>query len=409
MKDIGFSVIVLFLLVLTLDVVSSLFIFRIQTGWRMEIDDRLTTAVNLLDKFVDNMEKHKDINNIFQYIGITGISGCYLVDKRGKTIFQTSWIPPELPKKFQGKISYYGNRWVTEKVGENYLVLNTKPILYKSTQRLYPFFWFLRAVIYIIFIIIGISLYLYPTRYATSAEGRGGQFLAATLQGMIQKYKGEISQLEGELKQYRDKESLIELGANARKILHEIRNRIGTIIGYVSLVKDKEVKAHLTNEVQFLNRVADNILIFTHPINKKEERIDIKDMLNYVLEDYKDKMEIKRDYRKTKKIKGDKELLIQAFQNIIKNSYESMKRKEKKLDVHIHTKEKAVNIVIQDYGMGMDKPTIEKIFTPDFTTKKKGTGFGMAYVKRIIEMHNGNIKIDSKKGKGTIFTVILNG
>ena len=411
MKDIGFGVIILFLLVLVLDITSSLFIFRIQTGWRMEIDDRLTTAVNLLDKFIDNMKEHKDIDKIFQYIGITGISKCYLINESGKVVFQTTWMPPELPKKFPEKISYYGNRWVIENIEKPnkkyYLVLNVKPMLYTSTQRLYPFFWFIRAIIYILFIIIGVSLYLYPARYSQKAEERGTQFLTSTLQGMIQKYKDEISQLESDLKKYKGKESLIELGENSRKILHEIRNRIGTIIGYISLVKDKEVKNKLTKEVQFLNRVADNILVFTHPIKKKEELIDIKDVLDYVLEEYKDKMEIKKDYKRIKKIKGDKELLVQAFQNIVKNGYESMKKDKKILDVHIRSEGKAVKIIIQDNGIGMGKKEIERIFEPDFTTKDKGTGFGLAYARRIFEMHNGNIKVDSKKGKGTKVTVEL--
>jgi len=350
MKDVGFGVIILFLLVLVLDITSSLFIFRIQTGWRMEIDDRLTTAVNLLDKFVDNMIKHKEIDKIFQYIGITGISKCYLIDGSGKIIFQTSWVSPEFPERFPQKISYYGNRWVVENIEKTnkkyYLLLNTKPMLYTSTQRLYPFFWFIRAVIYILFIIIGVSLYLYPARYSQKVEERGTQFFTSTLQGMIQKYKSEISQLESELKKYKGKESLIELGENTRKILHEIRNRVGTIIGYVSLVKDKEVKNRLTREVQFLNRVADNLLIFTHPIKKREELIDIKEVLDYVLENYKEKMEIRKDYKETGKIKGDKELLVQAFQNIIKNSYESMKKVKKKIYVHIQQKGNAVNINI---------------------------------------------------------------
>ncbi len=413
MKDVGFSIIILFLLVLVLDITSSLFISRIQTGWRMEVDDRLTTGVNLLDKFIGNMEGHKDIDKIFQYIGIANISKCYLIDESGKIIFQTSWAPPELPKKFPEKIFYYGNRWVIENIErankKYYLVLSTDPILYSSARRLYPFFWFIRAIIYLLFIVIGVSLYLYPAKYSQKSEEKGIEFFRDTLQGMIEKYKNDISQLESALKKYKGKEPLIELGANTRKILHEIRNRTGTIIGYVSLVKDKEVKNKLTEEVQFLNRVADNILIFTHPLEKKGKSLDIRKVLDYVLNDYKENMKISRHYQIVKKINGDKELLIQAFQNIVKNSYESMKKGEKKIDVHIQQKENAVNIIIQDYGIGMDKETAERIFEPDFTTKDKGTGFGMAYVKKIIDAHNGRIEVESKKGKGTKVTVELNG
>jgi len=371
----------------------------------------LTTAVTLLDKFVGNMKTHTNIEEIFQYIGITGISKCYLLDENGKILFQTTQMKPRLPKQLSKKMFFYGNRWVMQRIKKGdrdyYLLLNIKPFLYASTKKLYPFFWFIRAIIYLLFIIIGISLYLYPAKYSQKSEEKGIEFFRDTLQGMIKKYKNDISQLESDLKKYKGKEPLIELGANTRKILHEIRNRTGTIIGYVSLVKDKEVKNKLTEEVQFLNRVADNILIFTHPLEKKGKSLDIRKVLDYVLNDYKKNMKIGRHYQIVKKINGDKELLIQAFQNIVKNSYESMGKGEKKIDVHIRQKGNGVDIIIQDYGIGMNKKTAERIFEPDFTTKDKGTGLGMAYVKRIIDVHNGKIEVESKKGKGTKITVEL--
>jgi signal transduction histidine kinase len=67
------------------------------------------------------------------------------------------------------------------------------------------------------------------------------------------------------------------------------------------------------------------------------------------------------------------------------------------------------NIVIKitDYGLGMDNSTMKKLFTPFFSTKKRGTGLGMAVSLKIIENHNGTIKVTSEKNIGTVIQVFL--
>jgi signal transduction histidine kinase len=66
-----------------------------------------------------------------------------------------------------------------------------------------------------------------------------------------------------------------------------------------------------------------------------------------------------------------------------------------------------VQIKVKDSGYGMDKETVERIFEPLFTTKTKGLGLGLAIVKEIIEAHFGQISVESEKGKGTTFEILL--
>jgi signal transduction histidine kinase len=66
-----------------------------------------------------------------------------------------------------------------------------------------------------------------------------------------------------------------------------------------------------------------------------------------------------------------------------------------------------VNLSVQDSGKGIDPEIIPDIFNPFFTTKKTGTGLGLAVINKIVEDHQGTINVKSIKGKGTVFTIHL--
>jgi signal transduction histidine kinase len=95
-----------------------------------------------------------------------------------------------------------------------------------------------------------------------------------------------------------------------------------------------------------------------------------------------------------------------VFTNIVKNSFEAMLDGGK---LEITTKQNAeyCSVCFSDTGSGMTQDTIEKIFTPLFTTKSQGMGFGLPICKRIIEAHGGTISVQSTIGKGTTFTLTL--
>ena len=410
MKDLGFNLILLFLLVISLDITSTMFIFRTETGWRMEIDERLNTGLNLIDNSIENMLTKNNLEKVFKYITIAGISKCYLLDDKGRIIFQTSPERPILPHKLPDRITFYGKRWAMEhiKKGKNeyYLILHIKPYLFVSTGRLFRFFWIIRAIIYLLFIIIGVSLFTYSSKYHAQKTGEN-EFVVGTLQQMVYQYKEEIDNLKKMLKDYQDKSSLIFLGESTRKVLHELRNRIGTLIGYIMLIQDEKLREKLLNEAQLINRVADNILIYTHPVELDKKEIDIEKLLDEVLLGYQDKIVAKRNFSKVKHINGDKDLLMEGFGNIVKNSIEAMEGKEGILEVQLRDMGDRVLVVFKDNGKGMDEETLKNIFQPDFTTKEGGTGFGMAFVKRIVEAHNGRIKVESKQNEGTTIEVEL--
>ncbi|MGZ4920384.1 MAG: ATP-binding protein [Halobacteriota archaeon] len=69
--------------------------------------------------------------------------------------------------------------------------------------------------------------------------------------------------------------------------------------------------------------------------------------------------------------------------------------------------EGSVDITVSDTGAGVPVHMRDKIFSPLTTGKAKGTGLGLAVVKRIVEAHNGTITFESEEGKGTTFTITL--
>jgi two-component system NtrC family sensor kinase len=98
--------------------------------------------------------------------------------------------------------------------------------------------------------------------------------------------------------------------------------------------------------------------------------------------------------------------IVRTFVNLIRNALGAMPEGGT-LTIRSSKASNRIEISFNDTGTGMSKETIERIWTPLFTTKAKGTGFGLAISKRFIEAHGGNITVDSAVGQGTTFTIAL--
>jgi len=108
-------------------------------------------------------------------------------------------------------------------------------------------------------------------------------------------------------------------------------------------------------------------------------------------------------------IPADREQMKRLLNNLIKNAVEAC-HDTGTVIVTTRWSESpghTITLEIQDHGEGMDEETLEKIFHPYFTTKKKGTGLGLTIVQKIVEDHSGKIQISSEKGKRTRVTIHL--
>ena len=106
-------------------------------------------------------------------------------------------------------------------------------------------------------------------------------------------------------------------------------------------------------------------------------------------------------------IPADADQLRQVAINLLLNAG-SASPKGSEINVTAQLEEnKYVQITITDSGEGISEENLEKIFEPFFTTKARGTGLGLAITKQIIEMHQGQISIDSEVGQGTTVIILL--
>jgi signal transduction histidine kinase len=100
--------------------------------------------------------------------------------------------------------------------------------------------------------------------------------------------------------------------------------------------------------------------------------------------------------------------LRQVFANVMKNAVEATERTPgASVAVSLYRRQSAAVVEIADNGVGIDADHREKIFLPFFTTKPTGTGLGMAIVKKIMDLHGGEIEIDSAPGRGTTVRLVI--
>ncbi|MBU1627244.1 PAS domain S-box protein [bacterium] len=233
---------------------------------------------------------------------------------------------------------------------------------------------------------------------------------------------------------------LTAMGEMAAKMAHEIRNPLGSIELFASLLKKQlvdfperaEIADNIISGVKNLNRTVTNILQYSKPSEAVAKGVEIEKIIEDVLLFSKqkvtdDNIKIATKFSKIRyPAEGDSELLKQMFFNIILNAFQAMpeggtltistsyrnaKESDLKKIVRNNTKIKVpvffLRINFKDTGIGIEDEDLKNIFHPFFTTKKRGTGLGLSIIDKIVQQHNGSINIKSKKGAGTLVSVEL--
>ena len=106
------------------------------------------------------------------------------------------------------------------------------------------------------------------------------------------------------------------------------------------------------------------------------------------------------------KIRVDAEKITRVIVNLVTNAFDAMPNGGT-LTIESKELEYCMFLSITDSGTGIPDEKIDRLWTPFVTTKAQGIGLGLPICKRIVEAHNGEIKVESEKGKGTTFTIVL--
>jgi PAS domain S-box-containing protein len=212
-------------------------------------------------------------------------------------------------------------------------------------------------------------------------------------------------------------EKLAAIGEVAAMVGHDLRNPLTGIAGatyYLKMKLDskgdkkKEMLELIEKDIEYSNKIINDLLEYSREIRleltKTTPGFAVKEALSMV----KAPGDVRvLDLTRIKpNISVDIEKIKRVFLNIIKNAIDAMPEGGT-LTIRSKKSRDKVAFAFSDTGIGMTKCILEKIFTPLFTTKAKGMGFGLPICRRIVEAHGGKILVETAVAKGTTFTVIL--
>lgn len=233
----------------------------------------------------------------------------------------------------------------------------------------------------------------------------------------------DITEIENLRKEKVKEKSTSEIGKIITTVVHEIKNPLGAIRGYASLLKKdledneslKEKAEYILEASKSLERIVNSILQYTRPLQLKKESCNLCDLIEEVVHSIK----IDTSFSRTIDVslhfpiknficKIDKDLMRLAVFNILINAYQSMEG-EGTIDVYLLQRNEGCLMSFTDSGYGMSSTQIQHIFSPFFTTKDTGNGLGLSETKKIIDAHGGSIEVTSKLEKGSTFTIYIPG
>jgi PAS domain S-box-containing protein len=229
----------------------------------------------------------------------------------------------------------------------------------------------------------------------------------------------------------RRSDRLAALGELAAGVAHEMRNPLTTVRGYIQILPDNlddaefidEFSSNLIREIDRLTRLTENLLNMAKPISPELQPCSLYEMIQEILDfqsDQLSKHQVEVDIqaptcRDTVCI--DKDRIKQVFINLIRNSAEAMdgggtiviELQQRTETLSENKPQEYVVAVLKDNGPGIPENIIDRLFDPFFTTKDHGTGLGLALSNRIVEEHQGFLRVDrqSKDGAMTARKLLL--
>jgi two-component system sensor histidine kinase PilS (NtrC family) len=244
----------------------------------------------------------------------------------------------------------------------------------------------------------------------------------------------KFKEMEEEIKRV---DKMAAVGLLAAGMAHEIRNPLASLSGSIQILKSElsldDHQKHLMEitlrESERLNALITDFLLFAQPPQTRKIPCPMQRILEETIDlftqspSFHNEIQIQRpSAREEIHASVDPDQMKQVFWNLLINAAQSMSNggqisvrmgrgndcgvTDLPLSFQLRGKEWA-KISIIDSGSGMAQEEKEKIFEPFFTTKENGTGLGLSIVHKIIENHNGLIKVESEVGMGSTFTIYL--
>jgi signal transduction histidine kinase len=204
-------------------------------------------------------------------------------------------------------------------------------------------------------------------------------------------------------------------------VAHEIKNPLNSIAARLALIEDmvasevpeaeEEIRV-IAEEIERLDRVVRTFLDFTQPLEIARKDVDLvhlaRDVTELVRPDAANRsisVTLETEAAEVR-VLGDRDLLKQAVLNLAVNGIEAM-TEGGELRIHVARNGSLGLLRISDTGTGIPEAVRQKIFNLYFTTKKNGSGIGLAVAYRTLQLHGGDIRLETEPGKGSTFELRL--
>jgi len=242
------------------------------------------------------------------------------------------------------------------------------------------------------------------------------------MQQSLEEYSKNLEVIvEERTKQLQEAQRLAAIGQTAGMVGHDIRNPLQAIASDVYLLKSdlstmpeceikhsvRESLEGIEKNVYYINKIVADLQDFARPLNPHFEETDLKLIVDEVLR----KKELHENVKVNVQIETtvdkfitDSTFISRIIHNLVNNAVQAMPRGGN-LTIHTYKEASDTVISVKDTGVGIPEAVKGKLFTPMFTTKSKGQGFGLAVVKRMTEALNGTVTFESIEGNGTTFIV----
>lgn len=217
---------------------------------------------------------------------------------------------------------------------------------------------------------------------------------------------------------------LASIGEMAAGIAHEIKNPLAGISAAVTIIKDDytatdprcEILSEVLQQVQRMDKTVNDLLFFGKPSLPELACININEVIEKTFKfasqhrgviNIEKRLELAPDLPA---VYADGKQMQQVFLNLFLNAFQAMASggtltvTTRKV---LQQERTIVQIDVADNGPGIPPQILDKIFTPFYTTKAQGTGLGLPICSKLINLHNGNIRVTSDDVNGTVFTVEL--
>ena len=215
----------------------------------------------------------------------------------------------------------------------------------------------------------------------------------------------------------RDESGLVRIGELAAVLAHEVKNPLAAVSGAIQMLgehlpaaEDREIVQEVLRRLDGLGSLMGDLLLYARPPRPRMSEVEVMELLKSLVTFFAADPEW-RNVRVVvdgalPKLQADPELLKVVFQNLLLNAAQAM-HWQGEIRIRLRDIAGSANIDIRDTGTGIPPEIRDKLFTPFFTTKARGTGLGLPTVRRIAEAHRGHVEVLESGSGGTTVRVML--